>query len=104
MSQLCGLVQAISKTVAISALCCPYCWFEYYVIMPWKCVAFPNLKPQITQHICTSICVNPVSSMTLTGTTVVNYLMNLEMAVIDKQKFSHLLAHMPSKVVIERDI
>jgi hypothetical protein len=30
--------------------------------------------------------------------------MNLEMAVIDKQKFSHLLAHMPSEVVIERDI
>lgn len=37
-------------------------------------------------------------------TTVVNYLMNLEIAVIDKQKFSHLLAHMPLKVVIERDI
>jgi len=37
-------------------------------------------------------------------TTVVNYLMNLEMAVIDKQKFSPVLAHLPSKVDIEQDI
>jgi len=64
MSQLCGPVQAVSKTVAIGALCCPYCWFESYVIMPWKYVAFPNLKPQITQHVFTCICINPMSNMT----------------------------------------
>jgi len=52
--------------MAISALCCPYFWFEPYVIMLWKYVAFPSLKPQITQHVFTCICINPLSSMTLT--------------------------------------
>jgi hypothetical protein len=73
--------------------------------MPWKYVAFPNLKPHITKYVFACFCFNTMSSMTLTiiyGHS--SYLVNCDMSVIDKQMFSHLLDHMPSKLVIGKDI